>query len=86
MRNLVLAPVEWFLSRELPPERVLVLVWVIDDAHGVAGFDLAHRYNGLWYLGAVEDGFAPEPQASERITHWQPLPAPPSEKVTQILS
>jgi hypothetical protein len=73
----------WLPVVDLPPDSVLVLVWLSESVDFEAGFELAHRYNGAWYEGQVVD-FAPVFGQPERITHWRALPQPP-EKASQGL-
>jgi len=57
------------VEERLPPDNVAVLV-----NHDGGGVEMAFRERGRWFVSHA--GFS-VPDCS--YTHWQPLPAPPSE-------
>lgn len=61
-------PYEWISVEErLPEEDIRVLVWLNTD-RSYTKIDTDRRFEGKWVRWSTD------------VTHWMPLPAPPTEK------
>lgn len=58
----------------LPKDEQVVLVWqlVIDDITEIGTRRLAYVFEDRWYTGVKQ---------ILRVTHWQPLPTPPTKDI-----